>query len=156
MKQKLLVPSLVAVIGVLAALGSIPAAASSGAVVQIRHQVHGCHAWSVNGGRFAARQSVVLRRGATVTFMNNDVMPHRLIQLAGPHVGMHNGSTMPMGAGMHRAAGPGLMNHMGATTSLTLDKPGIYRFGTKAGEDYMRGFETTGPDNVLRLTITVR
>jgi len=33
---------------------------------------------------------------------------------------------------------------------------GTYVFGTKAGEDYTKGIETTGPDNVLRLVVTVK
>jgi hypothetical protein len=38
---------------------------------------------------------------------------------------------------------------------VTLSRAGVYPFRTIAGEDYMSGFETVGPDNVLRLTIRV-
>jgi plastocyanin len=109
------------------------------AVVTIHHQVQHCHAWSVNGGPFAASQKLSLHRGGTITFANNDVMPHRLIELAGPRVTM-----------------PGAMNHTGATTKLTFARLGVYRFKTLAGEDYMSGIKTTGEDNVLMLTVTVR
>ena len=142
-----------------AALASVTMAASSpplaSANVLIRHQIAHCHAWSVNGGPFGAAQQLSLQRGGTITFMDNDVMPHRLIQLAGAHVAMRNGTTMPMGARMHGAAAPGLMNHMGATTSITLAQPGTYRFRTRPGEDYMAGLKTTGEDNILTLTVTV-
>lgn len=121
---------------------AVASAATPGASVLIRHQVRGCHAWAVNGGAFAARHSLTLRAGASVTFTDNDVMPHQLIELSGPRVAMHKTA--------------GMMGHMGATTAVTLSKPGIYRFGTKPGEDYMSGYKTTGPDNVLRLTITVK
>jgi hypothetical protein len=157
MKRQALVMMLV--FGLLAVGLAVPtmvAAASKTASVTIRHQVRGCHAWSVNGGPFAASQSMMLARGGTITFTDNDVMPHRLIKVSGPSVRMHNGNTMPMGMGMHGPAAPGVMNHMGATTTVFLSHPGTYVFKTKAGEDYMSGFKTVGEDNVLRLTVTVR
>jgi plastocyanin len=132
------------------------ASPTASATVLIRHQVQHCHAWSVNGGLFKEAQRLTLRRGATITFTNDDVMSHRLIELAGPRVVMRNGDTMPMGAGMHGSAAPGVMSHMGAATKITLAKAGVYRFSTRAGEDYMAGFETTGEDNVLTMTVTVR
>ena len=143
-----------------AGLATVTTAASSpplgSATVLIRHQVAHCHAWSVNGGPFGATQHLSLQRGGTITFMNTDVMPHRLIQLAGARVAMRNGTTMPMGARMHGPVAPGAMNHMAATTSITLARPGVYRFRTRAGEDYMAGIKTTGEDNVLTLTVTVQ
>ena len=45
---------------------------------------------------------------------------------------------------------------MGATTSIKLTQPGVYRFRTRAGEDYMAGLKTTGEDNILTLTVTVQ
>lgn len=51
--------------------------------------------------------------------------------------------------------GPGLMAHMGATVKVSFTRPGVYRFTTKAGEDYMPGVKTIGEDNVLRLTVRV-
>jgi len=45
---------------------------------------------------------------------------------------------------------------MGARTTVTFAKAGIYRFRTRTGEDYMSGITTTGKDNVLTLTVTVR
>lgn len=136
-------------------MGAGPATRSSSATLLIRHQVKHCHAWSLNGGAFKSAHSISLERGATVTIINDDVMPHRLIKLAGAAATIRNGSTMPMGAGMHGTAAPGLMNYMGATTTIKLSTPGVYRFRTRAGEDYMPGFRTTGEDNVLTLTIIV-
>ncbi len=103
----------------------------------------------MNGGPFAAAQKLTVTRGTTVTVIDDDVMAHRLIKLAGSPVAMHNGTTMPMGTVMHGAAAPGLVNYMGATTTLELSAPGVYRFRTRAGEDYMAGIKTTGADNVL-------
>ena len=144
----------------LVAIGStasaVVAATPQTASIMIRHQVHGCHTWSVNGGPFAASHSITLARGGTIRFTNNDMMAHTLISVSGPSVRMRNGSAMGMGIGMHRKAAPGVMNHMGATTTAFLTHAGTYVFKTRAGEDYMSGMRTVGEDNVLRLTVTVR
>jgi plastocyanin len=157
MKRRIVLSTLV--LGVGAALLTVPtmvAAAAPTASVTIRHQVRGCHTWSVNGGPFAASHAVTLARGASIRFTNNDVMPHQLVKVSGPRVQMRNGTTMPMGMGMHRAAAPGVMSHMGATTTVSFSRSGTYVFKTKAGEDYMPGFKTVGEDNVLRLTVHMK
>ena len=143
--------------GVAVASGATAASGQSvaSATVLIRHQTQHCHTWAVNGGPFHASQNLNLRHGGTITFMNNDVMSHRLIELAGPRVAMRNGTTMPMAARMQGPAAPGVMNHMGATTTIRPASPGLYRFRTHAGEDYIAGITTTGADNVLTLTVTV-
>ena len=120
---------------------SVVAAAPKTAAVTIRHQVKGCHAWSVNGGAFGASQSVTLARGGSIRFTNNDVMSHALVKLSGPAV---------------RMANAGAMNRMGATTTVSFARAGTYVFKTKPGEDYMAGVKTVGEDNVLRLTVKVR
>jgi len=145
--------ALAAAFAVAAVAGS--AAAKPAGTLVIRHQVRGCHSWSYNGNAFAAAQSIRVVRGASIVVVNNDVMPHRLIKLSGPAVTLKNGNTMPSGMGMHGPAGPGAMNHMGATTTVTFAKPGVYRFTTRAGEDYMAGMKTLGEDNVLTLKVTV-
>lgn len=125
------------------------------ATLLIRHQYAHCHAWSLNGGPFRAHQSVTLNRGATLTVIDDDVMPHRLVELAGAGVIMRNGTTMPMMGGFVSRT-PGMMSHMGAWTTVAFSTTGVYRFRTRAGEDYLPGIETGGADNVLTLTITVR
>jgi len=105
----------------------------------IRHQMRGCHAWSFNNGRYTASLKVRLARGTTLTVIDNDVMPHKLIQLAGPKAKLVTPA----------------MKHMSAQAKVVFAKKGTYRFTTKAGEDYMKGIKTIGPDNVLRLTVTV-
>ena len=63
-------------------------------------------------------------------------------------------SGMPMmGPGSVRA---GMMSGMGAATRVVFARPGVYRFTTRPGEDYMAGVKTVGPDNTLRLTVVVR
>jgi plastocyanin len=131
-----------------------PASAPAHASLLIRHQVRGCHTWSVNGGKFAASQQLVLPHGGTITITNNDVMSHKLVKLSGPAVRIKNLKTA-MGMGMHGAEGPGMMAHVGAKTQVTFTAAGTYRFTTRAGEDYMEGMKTIGEDNVLRLTVKV-
>jgi plastocyanin len=109
--------------------------------VVIRHQMRGCHAWSVNGSAYKPSQVVRLARGSVVRFTNNDVMPHTLIQTKGTKVTISHAK----------------MGHMSARAKVVFSHAGIYKFKTKAGEDYpgMDGMKTTGEDNVLRLTVRV-
>jgi plastocyanin len=120
---------------------AIPAGAARAPVqVRIQHQMHGCHAWSVANGTFAATQTFHARTGTALTVTNNDVMSHTLVQLAGPRIVLSHAR----------------MGHMSATTTLTLRAPGTYRFTTKPGEDYPGvHVMTMGKDNVLRLTVVV-
>jgi hypothetical protein len=133
---------------------AVASAAGSSATLLIRHQYAHCHTWSLNGGSFRAAQSLRLKRGARLTVIDDDVMPHRLLELAGPSVALRNGTTMPMMGG-YVSPKPGVMNHMGASTRVSFSKAGVYRFRTRAGEDYVHGIRTGGADNVLRLTVTV-
>ena len=73
--------------------------------------------------------------------VNNDIMPHKLVKLSGPALAL---------------AANANMNHMGATTHLKFAKAGAYKFTTRPGEDYMKGMNTIGEDNLLKLTVTVR
>jgi hypothetical protein len=130
-----------------AALAASSPAPRAGSLV-IRHQTQGCHMWSFNEGRFLASQSITLARGAKLTITDADVMPHTLVELSGPRV-RTAGSTI---GGM----GMGMMGQKSPIMSVTFSHAGTYRFRTHAGEDYMTGVKTTGPDNVLRLTVVVR
>jgi plastocyanin len=127
----------------LAALAFTSAAPAHGAAtIAIRHQMHGCHSWSFNSGPFKASQSVSVKAGTVLRFTNNDVMPHKLVQAAGPKV---------------RIAHPN-MSKIASSATVTLTQKGVYRFTTKAGEDYSWAgtMKTVGEDNVLRLTVRVK
>jgi hypothetical protein len=131
-------------------------AAQQRASIVIRHQTAGCHTWSVDGGPYRAAQSVSLVAGGQLTITDNDVMSHRLVRLSGPRAGyslVDVGGRMGM---MQAPYGAGMMPHPGARLRVTFATPGVYTFRTAAGEDYMKGIKTTGPDNVLRLVVTVR
>jgi plastocyanin len=109
--------------------------------VTIRHQMRGCHAWSVNGGAYRAAQTTSLAQGGTITFLDNDVMSHKLVKTSGPAVRYRPGPAM---------------RHMSASVRVTFGKTGVYKFTTKPGEDYPgMAMKTIGEDNVLRLTVRV-
>jgi hypothetical protein len=68
-------------------------------------------------------------------------MPHKLVLASGPAVRYH---------------GTPAMRHMSASVRVTFPKAGVYKFVTKAGEDYPgMAMKTIGEDNVLRLTVRV-
>jgi plastocyanin len=140
MKRLLVFLVALSVVAGFTAAGAAPAAKN--ARVMIRHQMQGCHAWSVNGGAYKASQNAHITRGATITFMNNDVMPHKLVKTSGPAV---------------KFIGKANMNHMSASLKVRFSKTGTYKFTTKPGEDYPgMAMKTIGEDNVLRLVVKVR
>jgi plastocyanin len=136
-------------LGIVAALGAGFVSSTSAATakspqslkVLIRHQMRGCHAWSVNNGTFGVSRSARVATGGSATFVDNDIMPHKLVLTGGPAVKFVGGASM---------------NHMGASVKVVFPRAGTYRFTTKAGEDY-KGItmKTIGEDNVLHLTVTV-
>lgn len=136
-KKRIRLGALVLAAGMLVATSAY--GSGSQAKLTIRHQIRGCHAWSFNGGAYKASLKIKLTAGTTLTVMNNDVMPHKLIQLSGAKLQLVSTN----------------MNHMSATSKVTFVKKGTYRFMTKPGEDYMQGMKTIGPDNILRLSVTV-
>ena len=104
----------------------------------IQHVQKGCHAWS-DGKMTSAMMRLHLKPAQKLSIMDMDVDAHQMLQFAGP--------------ARMRLGGPMMMNH-GLTLSFA--KKGVYRFGTKTVE--MEGgmeVKTVGPDNKLRLLITV-
>ena len=104
----------------------------------IVHMQKGCHDWS-NGTAQMATMRLAMKPGQMLRIMNQDVDMHKLMELTGPTMMMMGG---PMKEGQAR--------------SLTFTKPGTYTFATKTLP--MKGMpevQTIGPDNHLRLTVTV-
>jgi hypothetical protein len=133
--------SVLAVAGAALVLAAAASPHENGPVLIIRHQLRGCHAWSLNGGPAKVSQTVWLKQGVHLGIGDNDVMPHRLVQLAGPRVALPEGAAM---------------RSLGAMIEIRFPRPGVYRFVTKPGEDYMKGMKTVGEDNVLKLRVVVR
>jgi hypothetical protein len=144
MKRLLVIASIASVGTVLAAALASAAPAHNGphgTSITIRHQMRGCHAWSYDGGAYRPALRIGLPLGSQLRITNNDVMSHKLVQLAGPTVSY---------------IGRPLLNHMGAAVRVSFLKTGVYRFTTRAGEDYMPGMKTIGEDNVLTLEVVVK
>lgn len=130
---------LAAVVGLMA---TSAASAAGSATITISHQMRGCHVWQLGNGKPSPTLSVTLKAGTVLRFVDNDVMPHQLIQQTGPKLKLSHAT----------------MSHISATTSVKLVHKGVYRFTTKAGEDYPRfsSMKTIGEDSVLHLTVHVK
>jgi plastocyanin len=155
MKTKPTIPMLALLAVVSAgAIASGASAAGNASTLVIRHQLRGCHSWSANGDPYKARQAIKLTRGGSVNVTNNDVMPHKLIETSGP-AAVITRLGAGTGMGMKGMMPPAMLGRMGSSSRVTFSKPGVYKFTTRPGEDYMSGVKTVGEDNVLRLTVTV-
>lgn len=145
-----------AVLGAVATLTPGAAMATpSAAKLVIRHEVRGCHTWSLNAGSYGVNQTVKLSRGGTLTITDFDMMPHQLSKQSGPAIVER---LINPGKGMMGKLKPpyatGLMPHMGATLRITFPAKGVYKMRTASGEDYVP-LKTVGEDNVLRVTVVV-
>ena len=143
MKRKKRVRLATLALAVTALVFSGIASAHAPATITIRHQMRGCHAWAYANGPFKPSLKITVDRDAMLRFVNNDVMPHKLVQLAGAKTAIAKAN----------------MNHVGAFAVLMFPGKGVYKFTTKPGEDYPMGgmkIKTIGEDNVLRLTVVVR
>lgn len=110
---------------------------------------------SANGGAFKAALDVRLARGGSLTITNMDPMVHKLMQEAGPQIGMRTISHDHMKMfGLHKITGRGVMNHMGAAVKVTFPRSGVYRFKTEDLGDYVE-LETIGEHNHLMLVVRV-
>lgn len=154
MKRFLLLASL-AMFAAAVALPGLAASSGKSASVVIRHQLRGCHTWSLNGGAYKVDLAVRLARGGSLTITNNDPMVHRLVQQSGPRAHMrtiaHDHMKM---VGLHKITGHGVMNHMGAALRVTFPAAGVYRFTTKDLGDYFE-LKSVGHHNHLMLTVRV-
>lgn len=104
----------------------------------IQHVQKGCHVWS-DGSRRAASMRLKLSRGARLRILDQDIDPHGLVQVAGPKLAFR-GHMM-----------------MGQSQTITFTKPGLYQLKSKVVEmGPMMEVKTIGPDNTLRLTVSVR
>lgn len=131
------------------------ASAGSSTTLLIRHQTHGCHAWSPGAGKvYKAAQSLKLAAGSSVTIINNDAMAHQIFQTSGPRVVIVKVPTTMMDMS-HEFKGIGVMGRPGASVKITFTKAGIYKFKTRFGEDYMKVPDTIGEDNTLTLKVAV-
>ena len=125
-----------------AAIAVPTASAGATQTITISHQMKGCHRWQWGDAKPKVNLAVTIKAGTAIRFVDNDIMPHRLIQQAGPKLALVKPN----------------MKHMSASTSVRFARAGVYRFTTKAGEDYawVKSMETIGEDNILHLTVHVK
>lgn len=123
-------------VGMMGSQTGAPATAAD--QLTIVHVQKGCHVWSDAGKQMAAMR-LRMHTGQMLRILNQDVDMHRMMELSGPTM-MTLGGPMPQGK----------------TDTVTFTKPGTYVFGTKVSS--MKGMpdvQTIGPDNNLKLTVTV-
>lgn len=123
-------------------LAASSAEAAGTATITISHEMRGCHMWQLGSGKPTPNLKISIARGTTVRFVNNDIMPHKLVQVAGPKLML----THPD------------MNRLAAVATVKFAHAGTYRLTTKPGEDYKTfgGQKTMGEDYVLHLTVHVK
>jgi len=134
-------------IALVSALGvalAVPTASSAAPprTMTITHVMRGCHAWDLGYGPMRATMSIRVKRGVVVRFVNNDVMPHRLVRTAGPLVQIRDAN----------------MNRMAAIATARFARPGVYRFKTVFGAFFPWAASMSskiGKMNVLHLTVRV-
>ena len=105
--------------------------------LNIVHVQRGCHIWN-NGSKSGPQMRMMLAAGGTLRITDEDVDPHKLIQVAGPKVML----------------GTAMMT--GDVAQISLPTKGVYKFTTKTLEmPGMAEVKTIGPDNHLMLTVNV-
>ena len=113
------------------------AATPAASTLNIVHVQRGCHVWS-NGTKSGATMHMTLAGGGTLRITDEDVDPHKLIQIAGPKVML----------------GKAMMT--GDVAQISFPAKGDYRFTTKTLEmPGMAEVKTIGPDNHLLLSVNV-
>ena len=118
-------------------MGNGGAAAPTASTLSIVHVQRGCHVWN-DGGKTGATMRMMLAAGRTLRITDEDVDPHKLIQVAGPMVML----------------GKAMMT--GDVAQISFPTKGVYKFTTKTLEmPGMAEVETIGPDNRLMLTVNV-
>ncbi len=118
-------------------MGSGAAATPAASTLNIVHVQRGCHVWS-NGTKSGAMMKMTVAAGGKLRITDEDVDPHKLIQVAGPKVML--GKAMMTGDVAH----------------ISFPTKGVYKFTTKTLEmPGMAEVKTIGPDNDLMRTVNV-
>lgn len=124
----------------LALIATVVAVAAPSKTVQLTiiHTVHGCHVWQ--GLHNAGPTAIVkLKRGDRITLRATCPMDFRLEQVRGPALKL----------------GDPLL-HTGTQRTIRFASRGVYVLRvTNVQSSADMGLQTLGPDNALRLTVTV-
>jgi plastocyanin len=124
-----------------ALIAAAPAAGAPTARITITHVMRGCHAWDLGQGAMRPTMSITVKRGTVMKFVNNDVMPHRLVPTIGPKLRIVRAN----------------MNKMAATATARFAQKGVYRLTTVFGAFFpWAASMRTGKMDVLHLTVRVK
>ena len=120
-------------------VASIAFAAPSKTVqLAVVHALHGCHTWHTTRD-VAPALALKIPHGGRIQIRISCPMDFRMVQIRGRAVAF-GGSTF----------------FTGTSRTIVFPKAGVYVFtGTNLQSSADRGLQTLGPDNVLRLTVTV-
>ena len=126
---------------VLVAPAGVAAATSPTVRLAIIHVMRGCHAWGTETAQsLGPTRAISVHRGTKLQIRVSCPMSFELAQVAGPKLQL--GDTRM---------------YSGTTRTIVFAKPGVYKFtATNVETSEQLGLETMGPDNVLRLTVTVK
>lgn len=129
------------VVAVAAGLLAPAAVASPTVRMAIVHVVQGCHVWgTVDGQPLGATRKVALKRGAHLQIRINCPMTFSFTQVSGPKLALGDPLTYP-----------------GTARTIVFARAGVYRIqAVNTVSSEQMGMATLGPDNTLRLTVTVR
>lgn len=124
----------------LALVATMVAVAAPSKTVQLAiiHTVSGCHIWQTAHAQ-GSKAALKLKRGDKITLHVTCPMDFTLVQLKGPRLVLGD---------------PTL--HTGTQRTIKFAKRGVYVLqATNIQSSTEMGMQTLGPDNVLKLTVTV-
>jgi hypothetical protein len=124
----------------LALLATVFAVAAPSKTVQLAivHTVSGCHIWQTAHAH-GSSTALTLHKGDRITLRVSCPMDFRLVQVRGPRLSLGD---------------PTL--HTGTQRTITFSRRGVYVLQARNVQSSAdMGLQTLGPDNSLRLTITV-
>lgn len=125
------------ILAVVATLFAV-AAPSKSIQLAIVHTVQGCHIWQTSHAHGPAT-ALQLKRGDKITLRVSCPMDFQLVQMKGPKLVLGD---------------PTL--HTGTQRTIAFPKRGVYVLrATNIQSSADMGLQTLGPDNVLKLTVTV-
>jgi hypothetical protein len=124
----------------LALVATVFAVATPSKTVQLAiiHTVSGCHIWQTAHAH-GPSTTLKLKRGDKITLRVSCPMDFQLVQVKGPRLSLGD-STL----------------HTGTQRTITFSKRGVYVLQARnVQSSAAMGLQTLGPDNSLRLTVTV-
>jgi hypothetical protein len=109
-------------------------------VLAITHNVHGCHVWQAGARTVGPSTKLTLAPGANVQIRVSCPMDFTVTELRGPRLALGDP-----------------VFHSGTVRTIRFARRGVYVLEARnVQSSTQQGLQTLGPDNALRLTVTVR